>query len=564
MKGQHRCLALGDIVSLTKPIDELGGGDLPPRVQFRLDFQASPEELAGTKAACVQPLRQPVPTTDVPATSPDAKIVEHGGLGTSAPENCFAQDLLVQEQQSKAKITAQLLQSQSKLEEEKQAAEAASRELDKIRKQVAEERARRHEAEESRDRLSAEAETLRTEHRQLKELRTSHEELKQRHEVVQAELKARQQKCAQLETSQEQLRKDLEKAMESHQKASQQHAELQTRARQAQERSDRLQQQYEEAKREADWTQEQCGRLESELTTERKARQELEEQVAKTKDQVGSAEASERTAREALDAATAKRAELECQASSAHSDMEAAKAAARQAQQRLTASKQLVDRLHEASHSLSAELKRRAEVWENALKEGNFDGLEDALASGGPTFAQVTCQVESPPAKSSQDEVGDANGNGHEAQTGAADEAAGVPHTVEPGDLQVSEQDHRSEKLSQVFASSPAIIATAPTSISASTTNAALAEKLPATSMAVEEVAIDDDDDDDDDDDLLAAAARDPVEQSDAGVAAPAAASDAPASAPLGCSTAWSLEVLDAASAGDLTQPAKRMRLNGE
>lgn len=558
MKGQHRCLALGDIVSLTKPIDELGGGDLPPRVQFRLDFQASPEEEAGAKAACVQPLRQPAPTTDVPATSPDAKIVsgvEHGGLGTSAPENCFAQDLLVQEQQSKAKITAQLLQSQSKLEEEKQAAEAASRELDKIRKLVAEERARRHEAEESRDRLSAEAETLRTEHRQLKELRTSHEELKQRHEVVQAELKARQQKCAQLETSQEHLRKDLEKAMESHQKASQQHAELQTRARQAQERSDRLQQQYEEAKREADWTQEQCGRLESELTTERKARQELEEQVAKTKDQVGSAEASERTAREALDAATAKRAELECQASSAHSDMEAAKAAARQAQQRLTASKQLVDRLHEASHSLSAELKRRAEVWENALKEGNFDGLEDALASGGPTFAQVTCQVESPPAKSSQDEVGDANGNGHEAQTGAADEAAGVPHTVEPGDRQVSEQDHRS-------ASSPAIIpvATAPISISASTTNAALAEKLPATSMAVEEVAIDDDDDDD----LLAAAARDPVEQSDAGVDAPAAASDALASAPLGCSTAWSLEVLDAASAGDLTQPAKRMRLNGE
>jgi len=558
MKGQHRCLALGDIVSLTKPIDELGGGDLPPRVQFRLDFQASPEGM--------QPLRQPAPTTDVPATSPDAKIVSG-----AAQENCFAQDLLVQEQQSKAKITAQLLQSQSKLEEEKQAAEAASRELDKIRKLVAEERARRHEAEESRDRLSAEAETLRTEHRQLKELRTSHEELKQRHEVVQAELKARQQKCAQLETSQEQLRKDLEKAMESHQKASQQHAELQTRARQAQERSDRLQQQYEEAKREADWTQEQCGRLESELTTERKARQELEEQVAKTKDQVGSAEASERTAREALDAATAKRAELECQASSAHSDMEAAKAAARQAQQRLTASKQLVDRLHEASHSLSAELKRRAEVWENALKEGNFDGLEDALASGGPTFAQVTCQVESPPAKSSQDEVGDANGNGHEAQTGAADEAAGVPHTVEPGDRQVSEQDHRS-------ASSPAIIP-----VSASTTNAALAEKLPATSMAVEEVGLDTFKsyltvamsgcrmrapwvaiDDDDDDDLLAAAARDPVEQSDAGVDAPAAASDAPASAPLGCSTAWSLEVLDAASAGDLTQPAKRMRLNGE
>merc|ERR1719482_1053541 len=125
----------------------------------------------------------------MPSTAPDAKPMpgELGGLGAASGENCFAQDLLYQEQQSKAKITQQLLQSQSKLEEERHAAETASRELEKVRKQVAEERARRHEAEESRDRLAAEADSLRTEYRQLKELRASHDELKQRHEVVQLE-----------------------------------------------------------------------------------------------------------------------------------------------------------------------------------------------------------------------------------------------------------------------------------------------------------------------------------------------------------------------------------------
>merc|ERR1719316_2360357 len=91
-------------------------------------------------------------------------------------EGCFAQDLLVQEQASKAKITAQLLQSQGRLEEERQTGEAASRELEKVRKQVTEERARRHEAEEGRDRLAAESDSLRKERGQLQELRAAHDE----------------------------------------------------------------------------------------------------------------------------------------------------------------------------------------------------------------------------------------------------------------------------------------------------------------------------------------------------------------------------------------------------
>merc|ERR1711881_708008 len=98
-----------------------------------------------------------------------------------------------------------------------------------------------------------------------------------------------------------------------------------------------------------------------------------------------------------------------------------------------------VDRLHEACHCLSVELKRRAEVWENALAEGNFEGLDDALANGGPTFAQVTCQVESPAAKSPHEVdrggADDAHGNEHKMQTDAAADLpapAAAPTALQP------------------------------------------------------------------------------------------------------------------------------------
>lgn len=548
-KGQRQQMSAGDVLSLTKPPEEVAAtADVPPRVQYRLDFR---ERCDAEVTEFPTKL-----TSEVPPTAPDPKpapLTEVGNV-LVGNENCFAQDLLVQEQQSKAKITAQLLQSQGKLEEERQAAEAASRELEKVRKQVAEERARRHEAEENRDKLAAEADTLRNERRQLQELRAAHEELKQRHEVVQLDLQSKQQKCSQLEAVQEQLRKDLEKAVDGHQKASQQHAELQTRARQAQERSDRLEQQYAEAKREADWAQEESNRLQSELATERASREKLENQVSETKEHVAKAEASERSARENLDAATAKLAELKCQASSAHADMEGARAAARQAQQRFSASKQLVERLQEAGQSLSVELKRRADIWEKALADGNFEALDEAIASGGPTFAQVTCQVETPPTKSQHDDD--------------RERAENVGAVSRP---QVAEANGHSNALTSApeVKLSGGVVSVSSTSV-LTTAATALPEQLEQIKSAAEgkvgsavvEVAIDDDEDD-----LLAAAVRDPAGDTALPQQTETSNHSEKATALPGCSTAWSLEVLDAPSAfhsrenTDLQQPAKRPRL---
>lgn len=573
-KGMRHRLAADDVVSLTsllKSADDAAGLDAPPRVQFRLEFRDRQEGEAVAAPDGRLPW-QSAAGADVPPTAVDAKVA-HGmePVGPGA-DNCFAQDLLVQEQQSKAKITAQLLQSQGKLEEERQAGEAASRELEKVRKQVAEERARRHEAEESRDRLATEADTLRKERGQLQELRSSHEELRQRNEAVQLELQTRQQQCSQLQAAHEQLTLDLKKARDSHHQASQQQAELTTRLRQAQERAQKLEQEHLQAKKEADTAQADCARLENELSAEKAAREGLDEQVSKTKEEVSQAEASEQAARAALDAATAKRAELECQASSAHSDLEGARASARQAQQRLTASKQLVERLHDAGKGLSAELKRRAEVWEKMLADGNFDGLEEALSVGVPTFAQVTCQVESP-AKSQpgdEDRACESNMNEHQNENNgvAAPQAA-----VERHDCQTSESEQRpaqptaSADLPPVSGSiCPAADLPPPASVAGLTPSASVsilgptapAEPEQGGCVAVEEVVSDDDE-------LMAAAAQEPAGDEAPAANAASAIGGTSAGALPGCSTAWSLEMLDAtAPSGDLLQPAKRMRLSGD
>jgi len=444
-KAQQHQLVIGDVLSLTKPPEDDAG---PLRIQFRLEFVDEAAPMV-KNAAIVAPILDrrapPAPTHltggDIMLTAPDPRAPLGGGtdlsklghdpLGTcgGAADNNFAQDLLVQEQQSKAKITGELLIVQRKLEEERQASESINRELRKLRHQLDEERAKRQEAEECRDRLTSEAEVLRSERRQLQDLTASHEELQGRHVSAEGELQNRLRRCAQLEASVEQLRHDVERATESHQKASQQHAELNTRARQAQERADRLEAQNSEIRREGDRALDEGSRLQRELATEVQAREKIEEQVRECKEQLVSAEAGERSARDALDAATARRAELECNASSAQSDAEAAKAAARQSQQRLSAILRQAEVLRETGKSLSTELHRRAALWDKALSEGKFDGLSEALAlHDAPTFEAVTCLNDAgTPTRSQNDDQED------EGRTAPREEAAPQPNSFAQG-----------------------------------------------------------------------------------------------------------------------------------
>ncbi|CAE7156870.1 ppdK [Symbiodinium pilosum] len=381
-KGQRCQLADGDIISLTKPLDAVDpkdGAEAGPRIQYKIVLHEEPKE---------------DDPGDIPPTAPEPKRTAE--VAVPQGENCFAQDLLVQEQQSKAKLTADLLVSQRKLDEERQSVENLSRELRKVRQQAEEERVRRQEAEEAKAKLGGEVEGLRAEARQLHELTIAHEELRSRHAASEKELAERSQRCDELEARQQQLREDLALAGEARQKSSQHLAELQIRARQAQERAERLRQQQSEAQREAERTAEESQRLQDELQELAAGREKLEAEVAASKSNVTKAEADERSARSKLDVATAKRAELECQAAAAQSDADSARISLKAAEQRAAKAAALLQHLGESGKGLFSELSRRLELWDKVLREGLPRAaklLEEALAGDvAPTFAQATCR----------------------------------------------------------------------------------------------------------------------------------------------------------------------------
>lgn len=392
-KGQRQWLVDGDVISLTKPPED-EPGLTGPRIQYRLTFRGDRSEGDVVPPTVVDAsARTQVGNNGVGAdgvipevapTVPDKRQPQAFG------ERSFAQDLLVTEQQSKAKITGELLHSQRQLEEERQTVETAAQDLKKIRQSLEEERARRHDVEENRDRLASEVETLKSDLREFQELQAAHDELWQRHESADSELQARLERSKQLEASLELLRIEVDSVSEAHRKASQQHSELSTRARQTQDRADRFEQNHSEAQRDTDRTLEELERLRRELDSERGARQNLEGQVGQLKEHAGQAETAEKSGRESMDAASARRAELECQASAAQTGAEAARTVARQAQQKLGAASRLTQRLREAGRTLSTELRRRAAIWEKALEEGSIEALNNiGVSDDTPALIQA-------------------------------------------------------------------------------------------------------------------------------------------------------------------------------
>ncbi|CAK9005341.1 unnamed protein product [Durusdinium trenchii] len=247
-KGERQQLAHGDVLSLTKPPED--GIASGPRVQYKLVYEEHKDIQHDFQGA----------GGEFPATAPDPKHVAERLV-----EHCFAQDLLVQEQQSKAKLTADLLVSQRKLDEERHAVENLARELQKTRQQVEEERLKRHDAEEQKTKLASEMDALRAEALQLEEVTLAHEDLQARHSASEQEFRNLLGRCEELEVEQLQLRQEVAHAAEAQQKSAQQLAELQSRARQVQERSERLQQLRREAQRALGQMNEEQQRLKEEL-----------------------------------------------------------------------------------------------------------------------------------------------------------------------------------------------------------------------------------------------------------------------------------------------------------
>ncbi|CAJ1408569.1 unnamed protein product [Effrenium voratum] len=252
-KGDAAVLRVGDVLSLTKPHPP-GAQDgtvepPPPRVQFRVS-----EGLESFS----------------PAPKPPARAA------TTAEG--FAHDLLMQEQQCKAKITGELLLARRRLDEERSKSEAMTRDLRKAKAALDEERRRRGGAAEARDALRAEVGRLKDCRHQLPEMRSTQESLQQKHEALEIELTTQAQKACALESAVQRLREELEELQGT--SGSNQLETAQETLRQAQEEAARLELSVAEAQKRAEGGQKEVERLQQELSAERARKERLEDRQA--------------------------------------------------------------------------------------------------------------------------------------------------------------------------------------------------------------------------------------------------------------------------------------------
>ncbi|CAE8727285.1 unnamed protein product [Polarella glacialis] len=339
-KGQKLEVHDGDILSLTKPHPP-GTGDgavdpPPPRVQFRLEFKPGIESptLAGTP--------QDPPSQTEGRTDEESQPRAPPRRGATTAEG-FAHDLLLQEQQCKAKITGELLLARRRLDEERSRSEMLSRDLRRAKGTLEEEHTRRAGAQRARDSLRSEASKLKTDRQTLQDLRFAQATLQEKHEGAEVEL-----------TTQAQREKGLEGAVERLQEEMRQLQATSTSAEELAAAQERLRELQEEA-----------------------------DDQALLAGEVERAELADRGAQEQLCQARHEIEALEQRAAGSRREAEAERAAAGQARADEEAAQTAAEQLREAADRFAESLRLCVDRWAHGLPE-----------RWGPFWARLLHEVE--------------------------------------------------------------------------------------------------------------------------------------------------------------------------
>eukprot|EP00931_Biecheleriopsis_adriatica_P042217 TRINITY_DN2406_c0_g1_i2.p1 TRINITY_DN2406_c0_g1~~TRINITY_DN2406_c0_g1_i2.p1 ORF type:complete len:626 (-),score=175.96 TRINITY_DN2406_c0_g1_i2:25-1902(-) len=379
-KGEQKELRDGDIVSLTKP-HPAGAVDgtvepPPPRVQFRFELKPAtdspaegiPEDAASPVAARAA---SPSPT---PSSLPPAAPRR----GATTAEG-FAQDLLVQEQQCKAKITGELLLARRRLDEERIKSESLSKDLKKAKAMLDDERTRRMAAQEARERSRADVTKLKEGTHSLQELRASQAALQEKHERAEIELTTQVQKASSLETAVARLREELRQVQVSGSTADNLSA-AQEGLRTAQEEAGRLEALVSEARASYGEAVKEAEKLQREVATERSKKERLEDQQALMAGEVERAERGGSSAQDLLVQANKEIEDLELRAARSRKEAEAERSASGKLRAEHEAALQRVEQLRDASVRFADALRSCTERWVQALPEASREELPNAAS----------------------------------------------------------------------------------------------------------------------------------------------------------------------------------------
>lgn len=397
-KGDSVKFTHGDVLALGKVAEEYGGAATAVRPQFRLHVLRADRslELLGQPSAASRDLRGD------PSIEGGSGVLERSSApaslenqpakpcfmssGTSTAEG-FAQDLLMQEQKSKAKITGELLLVQRQVDEKRTAREVLDRELRKARAILADERARRASAQEGLERLQAESKQSQQEHQQLQELREEHTALERKHDSMEAERNVLLASLTTLEASQGKACMDIQRASSDDERVRSQLAEAQARLQQANERTESLQKRHLDSRNAAEAAQELVEKLKRELSAERGLREQLEDEVTLLRADSDNHWHGHSAAKEALATAEAQQGELQAQITKNGDEAASLRQRAKGVRENVAYDSQEVEELRGAGGRFVEALRAFGDAWFQGLSEGTHPPR--ALRLSGPLVDKV-------------------------------------------------------------------------------------------------------------------------------------------------------------------------------
>lgn len=415
-KGQRLPLNDGDILSLTKPGAEGDDGGLGRGcgggVRFRLDLimpspssggmpldvpremtreAQHPEAIAPAVSSGVRifPSRDAFGAVDVPAHSlqviPPPCSAALAAVGAACSTD-LEKNLLLLEQESKAKITGELVQVRRSLDREREASAKSLKEAQKARGMLEAERAKRGAAFDTRERLQAEVEHLRLSRKQAETLRSAHEALQTKHEKAEIELGTQLQRCTSLNTRHEGLQAELERAKVLAAQDEPHLAEVQASLQQAQERVESAQAKYQEVRQKGEEASQELDRLKRELGCERDAREQLEDQVTLLHSDVDRSDRSKQEACTALHAITKEHSELEARIVAWKAEAESSRLSAQETQMLLKSEADQVDALGAGASRIADSIRAYVESWARGLNESSQEAYGAVF---GPAYASA-------------------------------------------------------------------------------------------------------------------------------------------------------------------------------
>mmetsp|Transcript_72591 Transcript_72591/g.158471 ORF Transcript_72591/g.158471 Transcript_72591/m.158471 type:complete len:744 (+) Transcript_72591:470-2701(+) len=292
-------------------------------------------------------------------------------------EDRLAHDILLQEQQSKAKVTAELLLVRRRLWEEGNRLQNLQKEAKKLSQTLREEQQRSSDADTAKGQLSQEVESLRQQRSQLQKLQEEHQKAETDYANTNVELASQRQRAVNLEAVHDRLECEAAALRESLAAAEARTEELQTTLASVDATATANETDYQEAKGQLETMQAEIDNMKREVSTEKGQQEQRDDRFSLLQAEEEHCRTREKNARQLLDSNLSVCSELEGKIKNLREEVHREKEnqmTSKRTEATMTARNQALRGL---AATFMDSLRTFGEAWSNQLNESLPDVIED-------------------------------------------------------------------------------------------------------------------------------------------------------------------------------------------